>query len=306
MNREQFEARLNELLDRRIAPEADPEVLRVAEQYTECREVLGAYRALFEGAAEIDLPRPPADLARKVMAQWRREKVGGRYLVAQRHVVRGATSRSALFAAAAALLLIGPGLGWLWQRSATSQAQGSTGDFTRAASPASPRPHAPANTPSASLAANDKAAANSVAANTSAAPMVADSFAPPVDAVGPADDAPAAVADAATNRATASASAPTASPDRRAAPSNLATGQVASLLNPGQRPAGNSNTATRNTVTRNADAAATTALGAAPAEDGAAWVGEVSQGFQPIAESAAGALDFLLEVLADGTDDTRG
>ena len=273
MNREQFEARLNELLDRRIAPEADPEVLRVAEQFTECREVLGAYRALFDGVAEMDLPRPPADLARNVMAQWRREKVRGRYLVAQRRVVSGATSRSALFAAAAALLLVGPGLGWLWQRSATSQAQAATATPLQST----------ANTPANSLAATGPRATNS-----SDAPIVA---------IQPAAVEPAPVVEVAT--------APATTP--RATPSPSTAGQIASLLGPGQRPSDDKRpSGDSGSAARAENVAAATTNGSTPAADGAAWVGEVSQGFQPIAESAAGALDFLLEVLADGSDDTRG
>ena len=295
MNREQFEARLNELLDRRIAPEADPEVLRVAEQFTECREVLAAYRALFDGVAEMDLPRPPADLARNVMVQWRREKVTGRYLVAQRHVVRGATSRSALFAAAAALLLVGPGLGWLWQRSATSQAQATHSQQSGATS-LSPTAATPTN---------------SVAANSSPAINESDS---PV-AVSQQAETPAAPADAAPAPRAEIAAAPAAAPPKatapRTTPSTLAAGQIASLLGPGQRPSGDkphlgdSIAADENGAAGGADTSAKN-VPSTGAAGGAAWVGEVSQGFQPIAESAAGALDFLLEVLADGSDDTRG
>lgn len=280
MNREQFEARLNELLDRRIAPEADPEVLRVAEQFTECREVLGAYRALFDGVAEMDLPRPPANLARNVMAQWRREKVGGRYLVAQRHVVRGATSRGALFAAAAAMLLVGPGLGWLWQRSATSQAQATTPRQTTT------------NTPASSLAAIRPAAIN----NRDTVIAASQQAEAPADVAAPAPVAEIAAAAPSTPATTpATAAAP------RATPSTLAASQIASLLGPDQRPASDTRPSGDNGA-----AAPAGNTGATPAADGAAWVGEVSQGFQPIAESAAGALDFLLEVLADGSDDTRG
>jgi hypothetical protein len=256
MTSDQFETRLNELLDRRIAPEADPEVLRIAEQYTECRSLLGAYRAVVDGVVETDPPRPPADLADRVMKQWRREKVGNRCLVAQRRVVTGVANRRALCATAAALLIAGPGLGWLWHQ---------VGDIQ-------PLATLPAQPPAAiaELASNRVAPAPIAAALNTAAPNTD------------------ATTDVSTNAAAASNPKPVGTASR-------AMGEMASLLGPGQRPS------------PAGDRPSASVPGATPpAAEGAAWVGEVSQGFQPIAESAAGALDFLLEVLADGSDGSRG
>ena len=241
MNSEQFETRLNDLLDRRIAPEADPELLRVAEQFTACRALLGAYRAVLDGVVEMDLPRPPADLADRILVQRRRERIANRCLAAPRRVVTGLTGRHALYAAAATLLVAGPALHWF--RQDTSHHRG--------------RPIADAK-------------------QTSVPPDL------PAESVAQLASVPAPLAPS-DRPVQAITSEPAGAAGR-------AMDEIASLVTPAQQPsnAGSSSGATP------------------PATEGAAWMGEVSQGFQPIADSAAGALDFLLEVLVDGGDGSGG
>jgi hypothetical protein len=189
------------------------------------------------------------------------------------------------------LLLVGPGLGWLWQRSGALQAQ--------ATKPLQPSTDTAANDLAAITPANTHPIAvtpdtgdGTIVANLPAAPT-ADSAAATDNL--PADNSPAPATEVAS--APAAESSPNSATAPRVTPSTLAAGQFASLL-PSQRPSGDSTPA--------APAESGSATAGTPTSDGAAWVGEVSQGFQPIAESAAGALDFLLEVLADGSDDTRG
>ncbi|MBX9789491.1 MAG: hypothetical protein K2Y37_11300 [Pirellulales bacterium] len=240
MNSEQFETRLNDLLDRRIAPEADPELLRVAEQFTACRTLLGAYRAVLDGVVEMDLPRPPVDLADRILAQRRRERITNRCLAAPRRVVTGMTGRRALYAAAAALLIAGPA-GWFWQETSHHHGQPIAG------------------------------------AKQASAP-----FASPAVAVAELASVPAA-------RTPSDHSKPTIATEP-AGVAGRAMDEIASLVTPAPQPS----------------SAASSAEATPPATEGAAWMGEVSQGFQPIAESAAGALDFLLEVLADGSNGSGG
>ncbi|MGD9645901.1 MAG: hypothetical protein AB7U73_09320 [Pirellulales bacterium] len=266
MNSDQFESRLNELLDRRIAPDADPEVMRAAEQFASCRSLMGAYRAVVDGVVAMETPRPPADLADQVMRQWRREKVANRCRAAQHRVVKRGTSRQALFAAAAALLIASPALGWLWRQASDTDGQPIAATAGKASSAVDD--HA--------FRATDGTEHGPIAKVASVPMRTPDTV---------------RVADAGPDAASVATSDASEDSTIKTKPENSATrgvDEMASLLGPPH------------------DAIDGSLGETPPAAEGAAWVGEVSEGFQPIAESAAGALDFLLEVLADGSDGSRG
>lgn len=65
MNREAFEARLQELLDRRRSPASDAELLRAAEADPELGRLLQAFELC--SAIRIPRPQPSADLAARVV-----------------------------------------------------------------------------------------------------------------------------------------------------------------------------------------------------------------------------------------------
>ena len=65
---EAFEARLNELLDARRDPLGDGEIVRAAEQSSQCRKLLAAYRLMLEGTNQLSRPQAPADLSERVLA----------------------------------------------------------------------------------------------------------------------------------------------------------------------------------------------------------------------------------------------
>jgi hypothetical protein len=73
MNREAFESRIQDLLDRRQLPSSDPELLRAAEGSPELRQLLGAYQMF--GALRRPSPAPPNDLAERVVAAWKKAPV---------------------------------------------------------------------------------------------------------------------------------------------------------------------------------------------------------------------------------------
>ena len=71
MRCDEFEIRLNELLDRRERPELDAPLCAHARECDACGETLFAHELLFEGLVGQSRPQPPADLSERVLASWR-------------------------------------------------------------------------------------------------------------------------------------------------------------------------------------------------------------------------------------------
>lgn len=69
MNRVEFEARLNQLLDQRLPIEHDDALRRLAEGDEELRALRDSYIVLLSETARLQLPDAPADLASRVLAQ---------------------------------------------------------------------------------------------------------------------------------------------------------------------------------------------------------------------------------------------
>lgn len=95
MNREAFESRIQELLDRRQSPAGDPELLRAAEAAPELRRLLNAYQMF--GSLRRPRPLPPANLAERVLSEMRAKPA---------RVERRTPAWLAPFVAVAATLLI--------------------------------------------------------------------------------------------------------------------------------------------------------------------------------------------------------
>jgi hypothetical protein len=68
MKAEQFEARINELLDRRIPPGSDPELRRLAGDSDELRLILASYSLLLEAVEKLPQPAASDDLAPRLVA----------------------------------------------------------------------------------------------------------------------------------------------------------------------------------------------------------------------------------------------
>lgn len=73
MNRAEFEARLQDVLDRRQSPTTDLELMRAAEANPELRHLLGAYE-LF-GTLRRPRPHAPADMSERVVAAMREQPI---------------------------------------------------------------------------------------------------------------------------------------------------------------------------------------------------------------------------------------
>lgn len=69
MQCEEFEERLNQLLDRRVRPETDAALLAHAQMCSGCRETLEAQQALFDTLDSLDSPEPTADFSRRVVGK---------------------------------------------------------------------------------------------------------------------------------------------------------------------------------------------------------------------------------------------
>src|SRR5690606_25228366 len=67
MNREAFETKLQDLLDRRVAPQSDPEVSRIVAAQPELVPVLSAYTAF--AALRRPCPTPSRDLNARILAE---------------------------------------------------------------------------------------------------------------------------------------------------------------------------------------------------------------------------------------------
>lgn len=69
MRPEAFNARVNELLDRRERPEDDEQLRAFAAESSLYRDALAAQQRLFEGIEADEIPELPADFAQRVVAQ---------------------------------------------------------------------------------------------------------------------------------------------------------------------------------------------------------------------------------------------
>jgi hypothetical protein len=71
MQCEEFEDRLNQVLDARRRPEWDAELRLHCETCPECRDVATAYGVLLDGFYALAMPEAPADMAARVLADVR-------------------------------------------------------------------------------------------------------------------------------------------------------------------------------------------------------------------------------------------
>jgi anti-sigma factor RsiW len=122
MQCEEFEDRLNLVLDERGRPECDAELSLHAEACAECRHVAALYGALLDGFYALSAPRAPADMAARVLVD-----IGPR-----RSSARGTVVYAALATAACLLVAIGP-LVRLLSPESNSLAQKSTNRETQPA-----------------------------------------------------------------------------------------------------------------------------------------------------------------------------
>jgi hypothetical protein len=103
MQCEEFEHRLNLVLDERGRPECDAELSLHAEACTECRHLAALYGALLEGFYALSAPQAPPDMAARVLVD-----IGPR-----RSNARGQIVYAALATAACLLVAIGPLVRWM-------------------------------------------------------------------------------------------------------------------------------------------------------------------------------------------------
>jgi len=101
MQCEEFEQRLNELLDDRRRGPLDAELRGHVDSCAACRTTALAYNLLLDGFASRPMPLPRADLAARVLADYQREPVLLRTVSVHRRVV----FTSAALATAAGLLI---------------------------------------------------------------------------------------------------------------------------------------------------------------------------------------------------------
>jgi len=74
MKSDEFESRINDLLDRRIAPTSDPEIVEAAQASAELRAVLASYATMMLGVERLAVPACPANLAEQVVGRLREER----------------------------------------------------------------------------------------------------------------------------------------------------------------------------------------------------------------------------------------
>jgi hypothetical protein len=99
MRCEEFEERLNAVLDERRRPEWDPELRSHSERCPACRHVAALYDVLLDGFYALAAPEAPADMSLRVLAESRPSPARWRRVVA---------AGGALAAAAAVLIVVGP------------------------------------------------------------------------------------------------------------------------------------------------------------------------------------------------------
>jgi hypothetical protein len=98
MQCEEFEDRLNLILDERGRPECDAELELHVEACAECRHIAALYGALLDGFCALSAPDAPADMAARVLVDVR----------PRRSTTRGRWVYAALATAACLLVAIGP------------------------------------------------------------------------------------------------------------------------------------------------------------------------------------------------------
>jgi hypothetical protein len=98
MQCEEFEDRLNLILDERGRPECDAELVLHVEACAECRHVAVLYGALLDGFCALSAPDAPADMAARVLVD----------VAPRRSTARGRWVYAALATAACLLVAIGP------------------------------------------------------------------------------------------------------------------------------------------------------------------------------------------------------
>jgi anti-sigma factor RsiW len=84
MQCEEFEDRLNLVLDERGRPECDAELSLHVEACAECRHVAALYGALLDGFCALSAPQSPSDMAARVLVDIgpRRSNARGRMVYA--------------------------------------------------------------------------------------------------------------------------------------------------------------------------------------------------------------------------------
>jgi hypothetical protein len=95
MKCEEFEDRLNEVLDEHRRPEWDDRLRMHGEHCATCRELAASYGVLLDGLSALSPPQAPADMSRRVLSQLR----------VRRKVSQYAALASAVLATAAAVMV---------------------------------------------------------------------------------------------------------------------------------------------------------------------------------------------------------
>jgi len=103
MKCEEFEVRLNEVLDARDRPELTSELRQHCETCRSCREIASAYGIMLDGFYLLTTPEAPVDLSARVLAALNAEPM---VTVAQPAHSRRAMWAASLLATAAAVLLV--------------------------------------------------------------------------------------------------------------------------------------------------------------------------------------------------------
>lgn len=114
MNCRLFESRLDELLDRRLSPDGDPQIVDHARHCQRCDLLLTEYRKLSTAIESLGSPVGMVDLPARVLAEVAPAARGDHALQPSQHVKRhriSAAPRLALAVAAALLVAIGV---WGW------------------------------------------------------------------------------------------------------------------------------------------------------------------------------------------------
>ncbi len=104
MRCEEFEIRLDELIDSRTRPSADAALVAHASQCANCERLLRDYESLLDGVVNMPMPSVPAGLPLRVVADWRS--------VPRKHVPRR-RAIAALALAATLLVAAIPTIAWL-------------------------------------------------------------------------------------------------------------------------------------------------------------------------------------------------
>jgi hypothetical protein len=113
---EEFETRLNDLIDERVEPSADATLAAHAAECAACATLLREYAALLNGVTMLPRPAVPAGLSLRVVADWR--------AVPRREAFRPRVR--VLLAMAAALLVAAiPAVSWLLRSPSPGASQGT-------------------------------------------------------------------------------------------------------------------------------------------------------------------------------------